>query len=122
MAEGMCALITDVAWPDVEVERIVLAAIGVDAVLAPSPDEATLATLAEDTDAILTCFAPVTERVINASPHLRVVARYGVGLDNIDVGAASRRGVPVLNVPDYCVDEVATHALAIALALWRRLP
>jgi D-3-phosphoglycerate dehydrogenase len=51
-----------------------------------------------------------------------VIARLGVGLDNIDVAVARERGIPVTRVPDYCVDEVATHALAMALSLWRQLP
>ncbi|MBN9619983.1 MAG: C-terminal binding protein, partial [Actinobacteria bacterium] len=73
-------------------------------------------------DAILTCFAQVTAAVIGASEQLGVVARTGVGLDNIDVAECERRGIAVTRVPDYCVDEVATHTLALVLSLWRRLP
>jgi D-3-phosphoglycerate dehydrogenase len=117
------ALITDVVWPSIDVEAEVLAAAGIEAVLAPAGDEATLvAAAAAGCAAILTCFARVTGPVIAAASGLRVVARYGVGLDNIDVAAAERQGAVVVNVPDYCVDEVATHAVAMALSLWRRLP
>src|SRR5262249_56673046 len=70
-------------------------------------------------DAILTCWAPVTAAAIAASPSLRLVARMGVGLDNIDVAAATSTGVLVTNVPDYCVEEVSDHAVALVLA-WTR--
>jgi len=116
----MIAVVTDVAWGDVEVERRVLT--GVDVVLAGTHDEAELVAAVRQAHAIMTCFAPVTRKVIEAAPALRVVARIGVGLDNIDVAAAAERGIPVTRVPDYCVDEVATHAIAMALSLWRRLP
>lgn len=115
-------LVTDVAWPDVAVERSVLEPIGCEVVLAPDGDEATLVREAADAVAILTCFAKVTAAVIDAAAGLEIVARTGVGLDNIDVAACERRGIPVTRVPDYCVDEVATHAVALALSLWRKLP
>jgi D-3-phosphoglycerate dehydrogenase len=114
-------LVTDVAWPTVDVERGVLAAAGVELVLAPSGDPAELARLARDADAILTCFATVTAEVLEAAPRCRTVARYGVGVDNIDVAAATRLGMVVSTVPVYCVDEVADSALLGILALARRL-
>jgi len=67
-------------------------------------------------------WAPVTARVLAAATHCRVISRLGIGLDMVDLGAAERHGVIVRNVPDYCIEEVATHAFAGALALWRRLP
>ncbi|MBO4208529.1 C-terminal binding protein [Micromonospora echinofusca] len=95
---------------------------GFEVRLATAGDEATLVAAAAEARAILTCFAPVTEPVIAAAPDLAVIARLGAGIDNIDVEAARRRGIAVTRVPDYCVDEVATHTVALALALWRRLP
>ena len=112
-------LITDHAWESVARERSVLEASGLTVVEAPSADEDTLAALAPGSDAIMTCFAPVTKRIIDSAPNLKVVARYGIGVDNIDVTAATARGVVVTNVPDYCVDEVAEHALALLLACTR---
>jgi D-3-phosphoglycerate dehydrogenase len=116
-------LLTDRAWPDDTVERAVLAAAGLRLVAGP-PDPAP-APVIEDLaarhrpDAILTCWAPVSAAAIAASPALRMVARMGVGLDNIDVAAATGRGVLVTNVPDYCVEEVSDHAVALVLA-WTR--
>jgi D-3-phosphoglycerate dehydrogenase len=109
-------LITDRAWPDCSIEREQLARVGADVVEAPQQDDATLAKLAAECDAIGTNWASVTERVIRASPRCRIVARFGIGLDNISVTTATELGIPVTNVPDYCVSEVADHALALLLA------
>jgi D-3-phosphoglycerate dehydrogenase len=116
-------LITDYTWPDTSVERRVLAGLDAEIIEAPDGDEATLIRLAAGASAIMTCFARVTPAVIAAAgDSLRVVARYGVGIDNIAVDAASAAGVPVTNVPAYCVDEVAEHVIAMVFALERGLP
>src|SRR5215472_7072594 len=112
-------LITDHTWPDIDLERTVLQAAGLQVMDAPASDEATLASLAGDSDAILTCFAQVTPSVIDSALNLKVIARYGVGVDNIAVQVATDRRIPVTYVPDYCVAEVSEHALALLLALAR---
>ncbi|UOQ57437.1 C-terminal binding protein [Leucobacter allii] len=115
-------LITDYTWDDASRERAILEPLGAEVIEAPDGSEETLVALAPGVDAILTCFARVTERVIDAAgPGLAVVARYGVGVDNIAVAHAQARGVAVTRVPEYCVDEVAEHALALMLALERGL-
>jgi D-3-phosphoglycerate dehydrogenase / 2-oxoglutarate reductase len=114
-------LVTDIAWPTVDVEREVLAAAGLDLILADSGEPAELVRLAADADAILTCFAKVSADVLDAAVNCRTVARYGVGVDNIDVAHATELGMVVSNVPVYCVDEVADSALLGILALARRL-
>src|SRR5206468_3985471 len=106
-------LITDRAWPDCSIEREVLSAIGAEVIEAPDGREETLAALAQDADAIGTCWARVTDAVIRAAPRCRVIARFGIGLDNIAVATATELGIPVTYVPDYCVEEVADHALAL---------
>lgn len=112
-------LVTDITWESLDREREVLDAIGAELRLAPATDESTLAALAADTDAILTCFARVTPAVIAAARRLRVIGRYGIGVDNIAVDAATAARIPVTNVPDYCVDEVAEHTLALLLDVVR---
>ena len=112
---------TDFAWPSLEPERRILAEIGVEVVVAESGDEDELVELAGEVDAILTNWKPVTERVLRSAPRCLTVARYGVGLDNIDVTAATELGIVVSNVPDFCVDEVSDHALALVLALSRHI-
>ncbi len=114
-------LFTDLPWGDAAIERAALSRIGADVVEAPDGDEATLIDLAHDATAIATCWAQVTERVIQSAPECRLVARMGIGLDNIAIAAATERGIPVTNVPDYCVEEVAEHALALLLALARNV-
>ena len=85
-------------------------------VLAETGEEDELVELVRDADAILTCFAHVTPAVVAAGERLRVIGRYGVGTDNIAVEEATRRGIPVTNVPVYCTDEVTEHVLAMLLA------
>ena len=112
-------LITDYIWPDTGPEREILEPLGVEIIEADRGDEDRLVELARDVDGILTCFALTTGNVIKASPKLKVVSRYGIGVDNIAVDVATELGIPVAYVPDYCVEEVADHAMALLLALVR---
>ena len=112
-------LVTDITWDSTEREAAVLAEAGARLVMAPSGDEAELISLVRDADAILTCFAQVTPAVVQAGTRLRVIGRYGIGVDNIAVDEATRRGIPVTNVPAYCLDEVAEHVLALVFCLAR---
>ncbi|MGP4053057.1 C-terminal binding protein [Streptomyces sp. 2A115] len=116
-------LLTDYAWPDDSVERSVIEEAGHTLVTGPADPasaEAIEELVAEHRPAgILTCWAPVSATAIGTSPDLRIVARLGVGLDNIVVDAATERGVWVTNVPDYCVEEVSDHAVGMVLA-WTR--
>jgi D-3-phosphoglycerate dehydrogenase / 2-oxoglutarate reductase len=117
----LTVLVTDSAWPSLDVERAAFAKIGAELIVATEGSEDELVSLAGLADAILTCWAPVTARVLDAATRCRTVARYGVGLDNIDVEHASELGIVVTNVPDYCVDEVSDHALALILTLARHI-
>ena len=118
----MRVLVTDYAWADLAVEKNVLEEIGVELVAAPDGNEETLARLAAGVSGIMTCWAQTTRRVIQAAlPDLKVVTRYGVGLDNIDVAYATAQKIPVAYVPDYCMVDVAEHAMALLLALSRKV-
>ncbi|GAB7550165.1 C-terminal binding protein [Cupriavidus sp. 8B] len=116
-------LLTDFAWPDDAIERRVIESAGFQLATGPASaaPESTIDALVEQyqPDAIMTCWAPVSSAAIQACPGLKVVARLGVGLDNIAVETATAHGVWVTNVPDYCVSEVSDHAVAFALA-WTR--
>ena len=114
------ALITDYVWPDIETESAVLRAAGVEPVAAPDASEETLAGLAADVDVILFCFAKVTGNVLRAATRCVAACRFGIGVDNVDIAAATAAGIVVTNVPDYCMDEVTDHALGMILALNRR--
>lgn len=82
------------------------------------------ALIAETSDAglLLMCYTPVSRRVIEASPNLRGIVKYGVGIDAIDIAAAKARGVVVVNIPDYAEETVAEGAFALMIALAKRLP
>lgn len=114
-------LVTDHVFGDLDVERSTLEPIGCELDLAPASDEETLVGLAAPLVGILVCYARVTSRVIEvaAAGGCRVISRYGVGYDNIDIEAANREGILVTYVPDYCLDEVADHTLALLLAAAR---
>ncbi|BBO31407.1 C-terminal binding protein [Lacipirellula parvula] len=113
------ALYTDYPWADVEIERRLLAEVDCELIVAPDNKEETQARLASGMDVILTCWAPVTARVIDAADRCRHIARTGIGLDNINVEHATKRKILVTNVPDYCVNEVAEHTIGLIFALGR---
>ena len=121
MANNWKILITDYAWASIEPERQVLAKIGAEPILAETGDTAELQTLAPMMDGILTCWNPVREPVIRAAKKCQIIARYGIGLDNIDVEAATEQGIVVTNVPAYCMDEVSDHAMGLLLACARKI-
>jgi len=114
-------LLTDRAWPDTAIERDILSECGAELVEPTEPSEAELCRLAAQADAIATNWAHVTEAVVRAAGRCRVICRTGIGLDNIDVKTATELKIPVTNVPDYCVGEVADHALALILACARNI-
>ena len=122
MANNWKILITDYAWASIEPERQVLAEIGAELIAAETGDEPELQTLVPTMDGILTCWNPVRESVITAAKKCQVIARYGIGLDNIDVEAATEQGIVVTNVPAYCMDEVSDHAMGLLLACARKIP
>lgn len=116
-------LLTDFAWPDVAIEAGLIEEAGFRLITGPAEPASAqvIAGLAADHQpaAIMTNWAPVSAAAIAASAPLRIVARLGVGLDNIAVDEATRRGIWVTNVPDYCIEEVSDHAVAMVLA-WAR--
>jgi D-3-phosphoglycerate dehydrogenase / 2-oxoglutarate reductase len=115
--------VTDHVFSDLSVERALLEPLGVKLELASATDEATLIDLAGGASALLVCYAPVQRPVIEtaAKAGVKVIARYGIGYDNIDVEAATEYGIVVTNVPDYCLDEVADQTILLLLAVARSL-
>lgn len=111
--------ITDHTFPDLDIERGILEPLGHTVVAGQCKTEEALIELTSDCDQVITQFAPVTARVIEAMAKARVIVRYGIGVDNVNLEAAAAKGIPVCNIPDYCIDEVADHTLAMLLALTR---
>lgn len=114
-------LVTDYTFPTLDIERAILEPLGhtVDARQCRTQEE--LIAAVAGADAVVTQFAPVTAAVVAAMTAARVIVRYGIGVDNVDLEAARAKGVPVCNVPDYCIDEVAEHTLAFILGLTRQV-
>ncbi len=115
----MQIVITDCDHPDVEIERRAAAEAGVELRLEQCRTEDEVVARCADADGLLVQYAPVTARVLDALPQVRVVSRYGVGVDTVDVEAATRHGVVVANVPHYGTEEVSDHAVALLLTVAR---
>jgi D-3-phosphoglycerate dehydrogenase len=118
----MKAVITDYSFPDLGIETGIIESAGHQLTACKerrAPAE--LRELIADADAVITQFASVNAEVIAAMSKARVIVRYGIGVDNVDLAAARERGIPVCNVPDYCIDEVADHTVAFLLAVTRQV-
>ena len=113
-------VISDQVFPTVDLEREMLAEIDAELIVASGEREDALAKAA-DADAILNTYLPWDESAISRLRRCKIIARYGIGVDNIDLAAARQAGIVVTNVPDYSVEEVATHALALILAGLRKV-
>jgi D-3-phosphoglycerate dehydrogenase len=114
-------VVTDYTFDALDVERVVLKPLGVELIARARCDPQELGALVAEADCVIAQFAPITAAVIGAMRRVRAIVRYGVGVDNVDLDAARARGIPVCNVPDYCIDEVADHTLAFILALTRQV-
>lgn len=116
-------VMTDDIFHDLKEVRAELAGLGLELEVAPSSDEDTLTRLAGSASALIVVYAKITEKVIAAAAAggCRVISRCGIGFDNIDVEAATRHGIQVTYVPDYCLDEVADHTIMLLLAFTRGL-
>ncbi len=114
-------VITDWTFPDLQVEQSLLESQGIKLVARPCKTEAELIDLCSDADAVITQFARINSAVVGSMKKSRAIVRYGIGVDNVDLEAARSRGIPVCNVPDYCIDEVADQTLAFILASTRQV-
>lgn len=115
-------VITDHGFPNLRHEEDVVAAAGGELVVAQCKTPEEVLAAAREADALLVQWAPVNAAVIAGLSRCKVIVRYGIGYDNVDIAAAKARGIPVCNVPDYGVHEVAEHAVSMAVALARQLP
>ena len=114
-------LYSDNDYPDAALEAALFRAAGIDLKLGQCKTEDDVIEQGKDCNAILTQYAPVGARALDALPSIGLVSRIGAGFDNVDTEACAQRGVWVANSPDYGVGEVATHALALALASMRNV-
>lgn len=114
-------VITDTPFPDAAVEEEVLSPLNAQVTVGRCRTEDEVLEVARDADGLMVQWAPITRRVIGQMTRCRIISRYGVGVDMIDLDAARERNIRVMNVPDFCVEEVAAHALCFLLALGRKV-
>jgi len=114
-------LITDYVWESLDVEKKTLGELAdLVALKTKKPEE--FVAQAADCDALLNTYAgPITAEVMAKMPKCRIIARYGIGVDTIDLEAATRAGIIVTNNPTYCIEEVAEHTMALVLACARKV-
>lgn len=117
----MKIVVTDYTFPSLDIEAGVLEPLGCELHGKQCKTPAEAVSAVADADCIITQFAPINADVIAAMRKSRVIVRYGIGVDNVDLDAARQRGIPVCNVPDFCIDEVADHTLAFILAATRQV-
>jgi D-3-phosphoglycerate dehydrogenase len=114
-------LVTDSTFENLEIERGILGPLGCQIESRHCKTPAELLEAVPGADFVITQFAPVNAAVIGAMARARVIVRYGIGVDNVDLETARAKGIPVCNVPDYCIDEVADHTLAFILGATRQV-
>lgn len=115
-------VMTDHDFKNLDQYKKDFAEIDAEFVYLGTSDEDEICRSVKDADAIITAYAKITARVMDSAEKLKCVTKNGIGVDNIDIAAATARGIKVLNLPDYCIEEVSDHALALILALYRRIP
>ena len=113
-------MITDCDHGSIQEEQEEFDRIGAQLILAQVQEEKDLILSCKETDGLLNQYALLTRRVLENLPKCKVVARYGVGVDSVDLRAATDLGIVVANVPDYCMDEVANQTIAMLLTLIRK--
>jgi D-3-phosphoglycerate dehydrogenase len=113
--------VTDHTFPSLDIEMRILEPLGCTVSVGQCREPAQLIEFLRDAEYVITQFAPLTAEVISSLCNTQLIVRYGIGVDNVDLAAAAKKGIPVCNVPDYCVDEVADHTLALILASSRQI-
>ncbi|CUH45547.1 C-terminal binding protein [Ruegeria atlantica] len=115
-------VITDYDFGNVDVETEILEAAGAEVIALQAKSEEDLFEVAPHCAAMMNQYAKIGQQTITRMERCEVIARYGVGVDIVDVGTATERGILVTNVQNYCTEEVADHAISLWLTLARKLP
>ncbi len=114
--------VTDSPFPSLDPARAALKRVDPELLMAKSPSADDILAVARDADAILVTYAKLPGELLQQLKRCKVIGRFGLGVDNIDIPAAARLGIVVTYVPDYCLREVSDHAIALLLALARKVP
>lgn len=119
--ERLFVAVADSPFPDLVPATQLLDQVNADLELAQEATPEGILALARRADALMVTYAQITAEMIAQMPKVRIIARFGIGVDNVDIAAATRAGIAVTRVPEYCLDEVSDHALALLLALARKI-
>ncbi len=114
--------VADSVFPNLDPAKEVLSTIGAELQLSPEAKPEAIMKIAADADAVLVTYAKITAEMIAKMPKVRIISRFGIGVDNVDIPAATAAGIVVTKVPDYCIDEVSDHTMALLLAVVRKIP
>jgi D-3-phosphoglycerate dehydrogenase / 2-oxoglutarate reductase len=114
--------VTDSPFPSLDLAKAALARVDPELRMAKSPSAEDILAVARDADAILVTYAKLPGELLRQLKRCKAIGRFGLGVDNIDVPAARELGIVVTYVPDYCMQEVSDHAMALLLALARKIP
>ena len=115
------AVITDYVWPNLDIETKILNDNDIEVVDCNSKNDDELKKELIDADAILFCFRDINADILSVAENCKVASRYGIGVDNIDISKCTDQGIVVTNIPDYCLEEVSDHAIAMIISLNRRI-
>lgn len=111
---------TDKTWPDLELEKRILSSIGAELALSKGGTPEEICEEGKDCDALMVLFTPMGRKNLEYFQRCRVLVRMGIGVNTVDMDAATEKGIMVANVPDYCQDEVADHTIALFLEITRK--
>jgi len=114
--------VADSVFPNLDPATQVLSQIGAELKLAADSSPESVMKLAADADAVLVTYAKINADMIRQMKKVRIISRFGIGVDNVDLAAATQAGIVVTKVPDYCIDEVSDHAMALLLSAVRKIP
>ena len=119
---GPVIAVTDTVFPSLDPAKAALAKLDPTFRMSKSVSADDILAVARDADAILVTYAKLTREILTQLTKCRAIGRFGLGVDNIDLPAAKEKGIQVNYVPDYCIREVSDHAMALLLALIRKIP
>jgi len=114
--------VTDTVFPSLDPAREALSRVDAELTLASEPTVEGILEVAADADALLVTYGQINADVIAGLKNCKAIGRFGIGTDNIDIGAAAGKGIVVTYAPVYCLDEVSDHAMALLLSVARKIP
>jgi len=119
---SLLVAVADSVFPNLDLARAVVSRAGAELHMASQPTPEGILAAARDADALLVTYAKINGSMIGEMKKCKIISRFGIGVDNVDIEAATRAGIVVTKVPDYCIDEVSDHAMALLLSLVRKIP